>query len=112
MGIDKDELAQKLGDYQDLSPKKALKESRKELRELKADFKTAKKLKVDKDKVDAVRQKYHLQKRVYSFQIKRTGGTRKRKIAKRGYQTSRQVAESMVGEQDILSDIATSRRKI
>ncbi|HEN0709483.1 TPA: CHAP domain-containing protein [Streptococcus agalactiae] len=112
MAHEEDELSKKLNDYQSMSPKKALKESRKELKELKADFKTVKRLKVDKEKVDELRQKYHLQKRVFSHQIKRTGGTRKRKVAKRGYQTSRQVVESALSDQDILSDIVSTRRKI
>ncbi|ELY5747370.1 phage tail tip lysozyme [Streptococcus iniae] len=112
MAVNKEALNSALGDYQSLKPRQAVKESHKDLKQLKGEFKTAKKLKVSPDKLEQAKAKYKLQKRVYSHQIKRNGGTRKRKVVRRGYQTTRQVTESALNDQEGLSEIVSSRRKI
>ncbi|WP_375708949.1 phage tail tip lysozyme [Streptococcus dysgalactiae] len=112
MAVDKEVLNSALGDYQSLKPKQAVKASHRELKQLKGELKTAKKLKVNSEKLAQAKAKYQLQKRVYSYQVKRNGGTRKRKVAKRGYQITRQVAESALNDQEGLSEIVSSRRKI
>lgn len=120
----KESIAQGSSQLQDLKPRQAVKQAKEETRHVKQELKAYKKqyvlakkgkdlelLKEAKRNLVLKKTDYKVQKAVTKSMIKRNGGSAKQKLARKGYQTSRRTAESLVAEQDTLSDIAEARRK-
>lgn len=105
-------------------PRKGVKKARRnqqqakeEVELAKQDYRLAKQsptehLAVSKEKLEKAREEHSVTKKVHKAAIKRNGGTKKAKLARKGYQTTRSTAESAVRDNDTLGDIAASRQKI
>ncbi|EIQ82681.1 phage tail tip lysozyme [Streptococcus canis] len=107
-----------------LKPRKAVKQAKREykrsareVRQAKRQYRQAKqsgdekRLKITKDRLNELKEKRKVAKKVQSLAYRRNGGTLKRKLARKGYQSNRRLAESTVSEQETVGDIAQARQK-
>ena len=105
-------------------PHKGVKQTRRYQREAKQEVKLAKQeyqvakktqsnhLAASKEKLNTAREKHKVTKKVHKAAMNRNGGSRTKKVARKGYQTTRSTVESTVRDNDTLGDIASSRQKI
>lgn len=107
-----EELQKHLADYQGLKPRKAVKASKRQYRLEKRAFKQLKADGADKEALKEAKQQVKLKKRVYHHQLKRNGGSRKVKMAKKAHSSSRRLAESAVADHDLMGDVASKRQSI
>lgn len=108
--MSKEELQEQLRGYQGLKPRKAVKASKRQYRLEKKAFKQLKVDKADKEALKEAKRQVTLKKRVYHHQLKRNGGTRKAKLAKRAHGSSRKLAESAVADHDVMGEVASKRQ--
>ncbi|QKG74517.1 CHAP domain-containing protein [Streptococcus canis] len=106
------ELQKHLAEYQGLKPKKTVKTSKRQYRLEKKAFKQLKANKADKEALTEAKRQVTLKKRVYQHQVKRNGGSRKAKLAKKAHASSRKLAESAVADHDVMGDVASKRQSI
>lgn len=108
----KEELQKHLADYQGLKPRKAVKLSKRQYRLGKKAFKQLKADGADKEALKKAKQEVKLKKLVYHHQVKRNGGSRKVKMAKKAHSSGRRLAESAVADHDLMGDVASKRQSI
>lgn len=105
-------------------PRKGVKQARRYQRKAKQEVSLAKQeyhmakktqaesISISREKLDQAQENYEISKKVHKAALKRNGGSRKTKVARKGYQTTRSTVESTIRDNDTLGEIAASRQKI